>query len=89
MFPDKYYLCTESKASTVAISIHRKNIRQEYNLRYRTPAGLRFDRTLFVRLVEFGLPNSIQFFLDMIGVGLAVSAFLGQELQQPIAYSVN
>ena len=46
--------------------------RPEYNLRYRTLAGWRFEQALFARLVRFGLPNGVQFFLDMIGFSIFI-----------------
>ena len=41
--------------------------RPEHNLRYRSLSGWRFERELFARLVRFGLPSGVQFFVDMIG----------------------
>ena len=38
-----------------------------YNRRYHTIKGWRFNRELFRRLLRFGLPNGIQFFLDVAG----------------------
>ena len=46
--------------------------RPEYNVSYRTLAGWRFERALFARLVRFGLPNGVQFFLDMIGFAIFI-----------------
>jgi MATE family multidrug resistance protein len=46
--------------------------RPEHNLRYRSLAGWRFERALFARLVRFGLPNGVQFFLDMIGIAIFI-----------------
>ena len=34
---------------------------------YHTLSGWRFDRPLFGRLMKFGLPNGVQFFIDMAG----------------------
>jgi len=48
-------------AYTVLIS------RPEYNRRYRTLSGWRFDPSLFARLMRFGLPNGVQFLLDVAG----------------------
>ncbi len=59
-------------------------LRPEYNLQYRTLAGWRFDRALFVRLVEFGLPNGVQFFLDMIGFSIFI-LFMGRLGTTPLA----
>ena len=42
------------------------------NVRFKTISGWRFDRTLFGRLVKYGLPNGVQFFLDIA----AFSAFI-------------
>lgn len=41
--------------------------RRSYEHRYRTLRGWMFDRSLFLRLLRFGSPSGIQFFLDMIG----------------------
>ncbi len=41
--------------------------RQTHNQRYHTLRGWRFDRALFGRLMEFGLPNGVQFLLDNAG----------------------
>ena len=41
--------------------------RRADNTQYRTISGWRFDQALFRRLVRFGLPNGLQFFIDMIG----------------------
>ena len=46
--------------------------RHENNVRYRSFAGWRFERTLFARLVRFGLPNGAQFFLEMIGFSVFI-----------------
>lgn len=46
--------------------------RKPYNERYHTMKGWRFDRTLFVRLLRFGLPSGIQFSLNVA----AISAFV-------------
>ena len=46
--------------------------RPGYNLRYRSLAGWRFQRALFARLVRFGLPSGVQFFIDMIGFSIFI-----------------
>ncbi|MCD5398693.1 MAG: MATE family efflux transporter, partial [Dehalococcoidia bacterium] len=38
--------------------------RRANNTQYRTISGWRFDQALFRRLVRFGLPNGLQFFID-------------------------
>jgi len=38
-----------------------------YDRRFRTLHGWRFDPALFARLIRFGLPNGIQFCLDVLG----------------------
>ncbi|MBW1709050.1 MAG: MATE family efflux transporter [Deltaproteobacteria bacterium] len=38
-----------------------------HNRRFRTLTGWRLDISLFKRLLRFGLPNGVQFFLDMVG----------------------
>ena len=51
--------------------------RRSYNQRYHTIGGWRFDRPLFGRLMRFGLPNGIQFFLDVAGF-TAFILFMGR-----------
>jgi MATE family multidrug resistance protein len=51
--------------------------RPEYKLLYNTLAGWRFEPALFTRLVRFGLPSGIQFFLDMIGFSIFI-LFMGR-----------
>ncbi len=41
--------------------------RKAYNQTYRAISGWRFERELFLRLVRFGFPVGVQFFLDMAG----------------------
>ncbi len=43
-----------------------------YNRLYHTISGWRFDKELFFRMLRFGLPNGIQFFLDLAGFTLFV-----------------
>lgn len=38
-----------------------------YNAEFHTLKGWKFDKALFARLVRFGAPSGIQFFLDMLG----------------------
>jgi len=40
---------------------------KKYNLIYATLAGWRFEKELFLRVLRFGLPNGVQFFLEMVG----------------------
>lgn len=42
------------------------------NTRYHTLRGWRFERDLFKRLLRFGIPNGVQFFLDMSGFTIFV-----------------
>ena len=58
--------------------------RPEYNLHYRSLAGWRFEPALFARLVRFGLPNGVQFFLDMIGFSIFI-LFMGRLGTVPLA----
>ena len=46
-----------------AVLIFRPGI----NAAYRTLSGWRFDPELFRRLLRFGLPNGVQFFIDVAG----------------------
>jgi multidrug resistance protein, MATE family len=41
--------------------------RPAYETDYSTLSGWRIDRGLFLRLVKFGVPSGVQFFLDMAG----------------------
>ena len=45
-------------------------------------AGWRFDRALFGRLMRFGLPSGVQFFLDMAGFTFFL-LFLGRLGTEP------
>lgn len=42
-------------------------VRPSYNHMFHTLKGWRFEKELFLRLVRFGVPSGIQFFLDMSG----------------------
>ena len=42
------------------------------NVKYKTISGWKFDKKLFARLIRYGLPNGIHFFLDIA----AFSAFI-------------
>lgn len=46
--------------------------RHTYDARYHTIKGFRLDKTLFKRLMHFGLPSGIQFSLDMVGFTIFV-----------------
>jgi len=41
--------------------------RERHDLRFRIIRGWRLDPALFSRIIRFGLPNGVQFFLDMAG----------------------
>jgi MATE family multidrug resistance protein len=41
--------------------------RKAYNEKYHTLKGWQPERELFMRLLRFGLPSGLQFFLDMLG----------------------
>ena len=58
--------------------------RPEYNLHYHSLAGWRFDPALFARLVRFGLPSGLQFFIDMIGFSIFI-LFMGRLGTVPLA----
>lgn len=51
----------------VAMSVSDRN-----NIRFGIVSGWKFDRELFLRLIKFGMPNGVQFFLDIA----AFSAFI-------------
>lgn len=41
--------------------------RPQYNHRYHLLKGWRFEKELFMRLMKFGVPSGVQFFLDVAG----------------------
>jgi len=41
--------------------------RPKYDVRYHMLRGWRFDKALFIRLIRFGVPNGVQFFIDIMG----------------------
>lgn len=41
--------------------------RTSYTRKYATLKGWRFDRRLFTRLIKFGFPNGVHFFIDIAG----------------------
>lgn len=60
-------------SSCVSLAIYAAVIfRDSYNEAFNTRGGWRFDPGLFRRLLRFGLPNGVQFFLDMLGITLFV-----------------
>ena len=42
--------------------------RKKYDQRYHTIRGWRFNGAIFRRLLKFGLPSGIQFFVDIMGI---------------------
>jgi len=40
---------------------------EKYNSAYATLTGWRFNKELFLRVLRYGLPNGVQFFLEMVG----------------------
>ena len=42
-------------------------MRPKHNIRYHTLKGWRPEKELFARLLRFGVPSGVQFFLDMVG----------------------
>ena len=67
--------------------------KKEYNAVYHTLSGLRIDTELFRRLLRYGLPNGIQFFLDVAGftVFLLLLGRMGTEslAATNIAFNIN
>jgi len=67
--------------------------RKSFNDRYHTLRGWRFDRALFGRLVRFGLPNGVQFSLDIAGMTMFILLVgrLGRTAQAAtvLAFSIN
>ena len=45
---------------------------RKYRLKYSIFKGIQFDKELLFRLVRFGFPNGVQFFLDMLGFTLFI-----------------
>ena len=72
-----------------AVALLRHRQREHYGLL----AGWRFDRTLFARLLRFGLPNGIQLFVDIACWTLFVQivAALGKEhlAATSLAFNLN
>ncbi|HNS32164.1 MAG TPA: MATE family efflux transporter [bacterium] len=58
--------------------------RKKYEERFATLSGRRFNLKLFKRLVHFGLPNGIQFFVDMAGFAIFI-LFVGRLGKTPLA----
>ncbi len=67
--------------------------RSSYNGTFNTVRGWRPDMGLLRRLIRFGLPNGIQFFLDMLGITIFILIIgrLGTEslAATNIAFNVN
>jgi len=67
--------------------------RRLYDERYRTIRGWRLERELFGRLLRYGLPNGIQFFLDVAGftIFLLLIGRLGTDslAATNIAFNIN
>ena len=60
-------------ASCVSMAVYAVVLfRPSYNALFNTLSGWRFDPRLFRRLIRFGLPNGVQFFLDMLGMTLFI-----------------
>jgi multidrug resistance protein, MATE family len=60
-------------SSCVSLAIYSAVIfRPAYNAAFNTLGGWRFNRELFRRLIRFGLPNGVQFFLDMLSITLFI-----------------
>jgi len=56
------------------------------NDKYKVISGFRFDKKLFLRLIRFGIPSGIQFFLDISAFTL-FSLFLGSLGKEVLAAS--
>jgi multidrug resistance protein, MATE family len=46
--------------------------RKKYNSKFKTLSGFRFDRKLIGRMIKFGLPSGIQFFIDIAGFSIFI-----------------
>jgi len=56
-------------ASCVSLAVYAVVLfRPSCDAMFNTIRGWRFDPRLFRRLIRFGLPNGVQFFLDMLGI---------------------
>jgi MATE family multidrug resistance protein len=68
-------------------------VRRDYDRRSHILRGWRFDPTLFARLIRFGLPSGVQFFVDLAGftVFLLIIGRLGTEslAATNIAFNIN
>lgn len=42
--------------------------RRKYNVQYHTLKAWRFQKELFLRLLRFGVPSGVQFFIDVMGI---------------------
>ena len=51
--------------------------RPKFDARYHTLRGWRFNKALFSRLLRFGTPNGVQFFIDIMGL-TAFIMFIGR-----------
>ena len=58
--------------------------RRDHDLRYHTVRGWRYDKQLFGRLMQFGLPNGVQLFIDMAAF-TAFILFMGRLGTVPLA----
>ena len=43
-----------------------------HNRQYNTISGWKLERPLFLRLMRFGFPNGVQFFIDMMGLSVFI-----------------
>jgi MATE family multidrug resistance protein len=58
--------------------------RHDYQERFHTLSGWRFNQSLFTRLIRYGFPAGLHFFLDMIGFTLFLMV-VGQYGMVPLA----
>jgi len=67
--------------------------RPRYVHEYRLVEGLRFDRPLFMRLLRFGGPNGLQFFVEVLAITLFMMLVgrLGESsmVSSTLAFNVN
>jgi MATE family multidrug resistance protein len=65
-------------SSSVQLLVYIALLRQpKHNVGYNALKGWRFNRILFTRLMRFGFPNGLQFFIEMIGFAAFV-LFMGR-----------
>lgn len=81
-------------SGVVSVSLYSAIIfTKRNNRKYSTVSGFRFDPVIFARLLKFGIPSGMQFFLDVVAftIFLLIVGVLGKEplAASNIAFSIN